>query len=60
MTAQNPTMLDPVDRSLVEARVEENPISAQEAASLDEAHASIERGEGVPHEEFLLEFGLFC
>jgi hypothetical protein len=51
-------MIDPVARSLANAPVESEPVSAEEAAALDEAHAAIARGEGIPHEEILREFGL--
>ena len=51
-------MVDPIARSLANAPVEDEPISAEEAAALDAAHASIQRGEGIPHEEILREFGL--
>ena len=51
-------MVDPIARSLANAPVEDEPISAGEAAALDAAHASIQRGEGIPHEEILREFGL--
>jgi len=51
-------MVDPVARSLANAPVEDEPISAEEAAALDAAHASMQRGEGTPHEEILREFGL--
>jgi hypothetical protein len=51
-------MTDPLARSLANAAVDDDPISAEEAAALDEAHASIARGEGIPHEEILREFGL--
>ena len=51
-------MMDPVSRSLANAPVDDEPISEEEAAALDKAHASIERGEGIPHEEMLSEFGL--
>jgi hypothetical protein len=51
-------MTDPVARSLASAPVETEPISEKEAAELDEAHAAIERGEGIPHQEIQREFGL--
>ena len=51
-------MTDPIARSLASAPVETEPISEKEAAALDAAHASIKRGEGIPHEEILREFGL--
>ncbi len=51
-------MTDPVARSLNSAPVESEPASAEEAAALEEAHGAIQRGEGIPHEEILREFGL--
>jgi hypothetical protein len=51
-------MTDPVTRSLAGAPVESDPVSEEEAAALDEAHAAIERGEGISHEEIVREFGL--
>jgi hypothetical protein len=52
------TLVDPVAESLRNAPVDDEPVSAEEAAALDAAHASIARGEGIPHEEILREFGL--
>lgn len=51
-------MLDPVSRSIASAPVEDEEITPETAAELDRARASIERGEGIPHEEILREFGL--
>ena len=51
-------MTDPLARSLACAPVDAEPVSPEEAAALDEAHASIARGEGIPHQEILREFGL--
>jgi hypothetical protein len=51
-------MIDPVARSLAQAAVEGEPITPEEAAALDEAHASLNRGEGVSHEDVLREFGI--
>ncbi len=50
-------MTDPVARSLANTPVETEPVPAKEAAALDEAHAAIARGEGIPHEEILCELG---
>ena len=49
-------MLDLV--SLVYAPVEEEELTPETAAALDRARASLARGEGIPHEEILREFGL--
>jgi hypothetical protein len=51
-------MIDPVARSLAQAAIEEEPVSPEEAAALDEARASLDRGEGVSHDEVLREFGI--
>lgn len=37
--------------------VEDEEITPEFAAELDRARASLDRGEGVPHEEILREFG---
>jgi len=49
-------MLDP--GSLADAPEEEEEITPETAAALDRARASLARGEGIPHQEILREFGL--
>jgi hypothetical protein len=49
-------MLDPA--ALANAPVEEEEITPETAAALDRARESLARGEGIPHEEILREFGL--
>jgi hypothetical protein len=51
-------MVEPVSRSLALAPVEEEEITPETAAALECARASLARGEGIPHEEILREFGL--
>jgi hypothetical protein len=51
-------MVEPLARSLALAPEEEEEITPETAAALDRARASLARGEGVPHEEILREFGL--
>jgi hypothetical protein len=43
---------------LGEVPVEEEQVSSETAAALDRARASFARGEGIPHEEILREFGI--
>jgi hypothetical protein len=43
---------------LAHAPVEEEQINDETAAALEEARASLRRGEGIPHGEILREFGL--
>ena len=51
-------MLDPLARTLASARYDDEPVSADEAREAEAAKASLARGEGVPHEKVLAEFGL--
>jgi hypothetical protein len=51
-------MIEPLARSLVLAPVEEEEITPETAEALDRARESLTRGEGIPHEEILREFGL--
>ena len=51
-------MVEPLSRSLALAPVEDEEICSETAASLDRARASLARGEGIPHEDVLREFGL--
>jgi hypothetical protein len=45
-------------RSLVLTAVEEEEVAPETAAALERARASLARGEGIPHDEVLREFGL--
>jgi hypothetical protein len=49
-------MLDP--SALANAPAEEEEITPENAAAMDRARESLARGEGIPHEEILREFGL--
>ncbi len=51
-------MVEPLSRSLASAPVEEEEINPETAAALERARASLARGEGVPHEDILREFGM--
>ena len=51
-------MAEPLSRSLALPPVEDEEITSETAAALDRARASLSRGEGIPHEEILREFGL--
>lgn len=49
---------EPLLGSLAKAPVEEEEITEETAAALDRSRASLARGEGIPHDEILREFGL--
>jgi hypothetical protein len=51
-------MVEPLTRSLALAQVEEEGVTPGTAAALDCSRASLARGEGIPHDEILREFGL--
>lgn len=51
-------MVEPLARSLALAQVEEESLTPDAAAALGRARASLARGEGIPHDEVLREFGL--
>ncbi|HKO04767.1 MAG TPA: hypothetical protein VJW51_08455 [Candidatus Acidoferrales bacterium] len=50
-------ILDPA-AALARAPVDEADLTPETAAALDRARASLARGQGIPHEEILREFGL--
>lgn len=51
-------MLDPLSRSLANAPYDDEPVSDEEAREIAASRASFARGESIPHEEVLAEFGL--
>jgi hypothetical protein len=51
-------MVEPLARSLALAAAEDEDLAPETAAALDRARDSLARGEGIPHEEILREFGL--
>jgi hypothetical protein len=52
------SMLSPLDRSLALVPIDDEPLTLEDAAAIDAGIASLERGEGVPMEEVLADFGL--
>jgi hypothetical protein len=51
-------MIEPLARSLALAQAEEERLTADTAATLGRARASLARGEGIPHDEIRRELGL--
>ena len=51
-------MLDPVARSLANAPFDDEPVSDEERQEIASARVSYDRGEAIPNEEVLAEFGL--
>jgi hypothetical protein len=51
-------IVDPFWLSLQAAPIDDEELTPEAVASIEEAAASIKRGEGTPHEEIVREFGL--
>jgi hypothetical protein len=51
-------MVEPLSRSLASAPVEDEAIADETAAAIERSRASLARGEGIPHEQILREFGV--
>ena len=51
-------MVEPLSHSLAQAGIEDEEITPETAAALDRARASLDRGEGISHDDILREFGL--
>jgi hypothetical protein len=52
------SLLDPVARAIANAPIDDEPVTEEEAREVEAAKASLARGEGIPHEQVLAEFGL--
>jgi hypothetical protein len=52
------SLVDPLSAALASAPLDDEPLSEEDAHALAEARESLARGEGIPHEEILKEFGL--
>ena len=51
-------MLDPFARALANAPYDDEPVSEEEARDIAASRAALARGEAIPHDEVLAEFGL--
>jgi hypothetical protein len=51
-------IVDPFWLALATAPIDDEDLAPEVIASLEEARASVARGEVIPHEEILREFGL--
>jgi hypothetical protein len=52
------SMLSPLDRSLALAPLDDEPLTPEEAAAIEQGAASLDRNGGVPMEDVLADFGL--
>jgi hypothetical protein len=50
-------LVEPLSLSLARAAVEEEELTPETAVGLDQARASLARGEGIYHQDVLREFG---
>lgn len=52
------SMLSPLERKLAVAPLDDEPLTPEESAAIEQGVASLERNAGVPLEEVLADFGL--
>lgn len=52
------SILDPVSRALANAPTDDEPISAEEEAAIQESREWSKRNKGIPHEQVLAELGI--
>src|SRR3954452_15689662 len=52
------SMLSPLERSLALAPIDDEPLTPEDIEALEEGRAQLARGEGIPFEEILAEFGV--
>ena len=52
------TMLSPLDRRLALAPLDDEPVTAEDAAAIQAVTTSLNAGRGVPVEDVLADFGL--
>ena len=50
-------MVEPLSTALANAPVDDEQVSDDTVRTLERARASLARGEGIPHDEILREFG---
>jgi hypothetical protein len=51
-------MVEPLSSSLANAPVEEEDLTDETVEALNRSRVSLARGDGIPHEEILREFGV--
>jgi hypothetical protein len=51
-------LLDPVSRAIVNAPIDNEPLTAQEDRALSEANEWSKHNQGIPHEQVLAELGI--
>jgi hypothetical protein len=52
------SILDPVSRALANAPMDDEPVSAEEEAAVEESREWLKHNKGIPHEQVLAELGI--
>jgi hypothetical protein len=52
------SILDPVSRALANAPIDDEPVSAEEEAAIQESREWSKHNKGIPHEQVLAELGI--
>jgi len=51
-------ILDPVSRAIANAPIDDEPVTAEEEAAVEESREWLKHNKGIPHEEVLAELGI--
>jgi hypothetical protein len=51
-------ILDPVSRAIANAPIDDEPVTPEEEAAVEESREWLKHNKGIPHEQILAEFGI--
>lgn len=51
-------ILDPVSRAIANAPIDDEPLTAEEEAAVEESREWLKHNKGIPHEQVLAELGI--
>ncbi len=52
------SILDPVSRAIANAPIDDEPVTAEEHAALEESREWAQHNKGIPHEQVVAELGI--
>jgi hypothetical protein len=51
-------IFDPVSRAFANAPIDDEPVTAEEEAAVEESREWLKHNKGIPHDQVLAEFGI--
>jgi len=52
------SILDPVSRAIANAPIDDEPVTAEEDAAVEESHQWLKHNKGIPHQQVLADLGI--